>query len=155
MPWAQSCFGLARAFPGVNVILDHFGGPLGIGPYAGRREEIFEVWKQRMSELAECPNVNVKIGGLQMPLNGMRWHKRERPPGSAEIADAARPYTLHCIEKFGADRCMFESNFPVDKVSCSYRVLWNAFKRIAADFSETEKAALFHGTAARVYRLSD
>ena len=106
-----------------------------------------------MSELSECTNVNVKLGGLQMDVNGFAWHERDRPPGSEELAEATAPYYLHCIEEFGAERCMFESNFPVDNLSCSYHVLWNAFKRVAASRSEAEKAALFHDTAARVYRI--
>jgi predicted TIM-barrel fold metal-dependent hydrolase len=144
---------LARSFPDTPIILDHFGGPLGIGPYAGRRDEVFADWRSAMAELAGSPNVVVKIGGLQMPVNGFAWHEREEPPGSEELAEAIRPYTLTTIELFGPDRCMFESNFPVDKISCSYRVLWNAFKRVVADFSDDEKASLFHDTAARVYRL--
>ncbi len=146
---------LAHAFPDVTIVLDHFGGPLGVGPYAGKRDEVFDVWRRGMTELAACPNAVVKIGGLQMPLNGFGWHERERPPDSVELARAIRPYTLETIELFGPDRCMFESNFPVDKISCSYRVLWNAFKRVAADFSEREKQQLFHDTAARVYTLDE
>ena len=144
---------LARAFPGVSIILNHVGGPLGIGPYAGKRDEVFEVWKSAVSEVAQCPNVVVKLGGLAMPICGFRWHKRDAPPSSEELAEAWAPYYLFCIEKFGVRRCMFESNFPVDKVSCSYTVLWNAFKRIVKDFSPEEKADLFHDTAARAYRL--
>ena len=146
---------LARAFPDTTIILDHFGGPLGIGPYAGKRDEIFAQWKADIAELAACPNVHAKIGGLFMAVNGFDWHKRERPPSSEELAEAGRPYFLHTIESFGPERCMFESNFPVDKLSCSYQVLWNAFKRIAAGASDAEKAALFHDTAVRVYRLAD
>ena len=106
-----------------------------------------------VSELAGCPNVVAKLGGLAMPVNGFGWHKREAPPGSEELAAQQKPYVMHMIEQFGPERCMFESNFPVDKASVSYTVLWNAFKRLAAGFSEDEKAALFHDTAARVYRL--
>ena len=144
---------LARAQPGVTIVLDHFGGPLGIGPYAGQRQHIFDTWQSGISELARCPNVTVKLGGLAMPINGFGWHKRDAPPSSAELAQATAPYYRHCIDAFGPERCMFESNFPVDKVSCSYRVLWNSFKRIAADFSADDKAMLFHDTAAHVYRL--
>ena len=144
---------LARAFPDATIVLDHYGGPLGIGPYAGRRDEVFAAWRAAIDELASCENVVVKLGGIHMPINGFGWHQRERPPSSQELAEATRPYALHTIERFGVDRCMFESNFPVDKASCSYAVLWNAFKRIAAGFSEDEKSALFHDTAARVYRL--
>jgi predicted TIM-barrel fold metal-dependent hydrolase len=144
---------LAKAFPDTTIILDHFGGPLGIGPYAGRRAEVFAAWKASIRALADCPNVVVKLGGLVMPLNGFGFHKREQPIGSVELAEATRDWYLHTIECFGVERCMFESNFPVDKASVSYRVLWNSFKRIAAGFSAAERAALFHDTAVRVYRL--
>jgi L-fuconolactonase len=144
---------LARAFPDATIVLDHYGGPIGIGPYAGRRDEVFEQWRRAIDELAGCENVVVKLGGIHMPVNGFGWHEQERPPSSEDLADATRPYTLHTIERFGVSRCMFESNFPVDKASCSYAVLWNSFKRIAAGFSASEKAALFHDTAARVYRI--
>jgi predicted TIM-barrel fold metal-dependent hydrolase len=145
--------GLARAFPELTVVLDHAGGPLGIGPYAGRRDEIFTVWRRAMAVLAGCPNVVVKIGGLAMTMSGFGWHKRDAPPGSIELADSMRPYFTACLELFGAGRCMFESNFPVEQASCSYTVLWNAFKRLARDCSPTERAALFSSTATRVYRL--
>ena len=144
---------LAKAFPDTTIILDHFGGPLGIGPYTGRRAEVFAAWKASIRALADCPNVVVKLGGLVMPLNGFGFHKREQPIGSVELAEATRDWYLHTIECFGVARCMFESNFPVDKASVSYRVLWNSFKRIAAGFSAAERAALFHDTAVRVYRL--
>lgn len=144
---------LARAFPETTIIFDHFGGPLGIGPYAGKREPIFEQWKKDVSELASCPNVVAKIGGIVMAINGFGFHKADKPATSDAIVADTGPYHLHAIEQFGADRCMFESNFPVDKVSCSYAVLWNAFKKLAKDFSPSEKAALFHDTATRVYRL--
>lgn len=145
---------LAKAFPEQLIILDHVGGPLGIGPYKGRRDEIFEEWKTSISELALCPNIVIKLGGLSMAINGFEWHKREKPPGSVELADAISPYILHCIDAFGVNRCMFESNFPVDKVSCSYNVLWNAFKRIVTSHTANEKAALFHDTAVRTYSVA-
>ena len=145
---------LARAFPEQPIVLDHVGGPLAIGPYAGRREEQFPLWQRSIRDLATCPNVYVKLGGLGMKICGFDLHKRPRPPSSQELADLWRPYVQTCIEAFGADRCMFESNFPVDKVSCSYPVLWNAFKRLAAGASAQEKAALFRGTAMRFYRLA-
>lgn len=144
---------LARAFPATTIILDHFGGPLGIGPYEGKRAEIFRKWKDDIAELARCPNVVAKLGGINMPINGFDWHKRPKPPGSDELVEATRDYYLHSIDKFAPNRCMFESNFPVDRASCSYAVLWNAFKKIAQRFSKEEKAAMFHDTAKRVYRL--
>ena len=144
---------LATAYEDTTIVLDHVGGPLGIGPFRNQRAEVFSHWQRAIDELATCPNIVVKLGGLQMPINGFGWHRRDAPPSSAELAEATRPYYLHCIERFGPDRCMFESNFPVDKASCSYTTLWNLFKRIAEGFSPDEKAALFHDTASRVYRL--
>ncbi|MEM7216851.1 MAG: amidohydrolase family protein [Pseudomonadota bacterium] len=144
---------LARAFPNTTFILDHFGGPLGVGPYEGNRDEIFARWREDIAEMAALPNVTAKLGGLVMAVNGFGFNKREIPPTSDELVAATRPWYEHAIESFGAERCMFESNFPVDKVSTSYRVLWNSFKKIAAGCSAAEKAALFHDTAARVYRL--
>jgi predicted TIM-barrel fold metal-dependent hydrolase len=144
---------LARAFPDATIVLDHFGGPLGIGPYAGRAREVHAEWRVSISELATCPNVVAKLGGINMEMNGFGWHERPRPPSSQELMEATRQYYELTIEKFGVDRCMFESNFPVDAVSCSYTVLWNSFKRLTAGCSAAEKAKLFHDTAARVYRL--
>ncbi len=145
---------LARAFPDTTIILDHFGGPLGIGPYAGHADEVFESWRKSIDDLAACPNVVAKLGGINMPLNGFGWDKRDRPATSDELVAATRRYYEHTIERFGPSRCMFESNFPVDKASCSYAVLFNAFKKLAAGFPEDEKAAMFRTTAERVYRLS-
>ena len=144
---------LARAVPDTTMILDHFGTPLGVGAYAGRRQEIFAQWKEDMAAIAECPNVVAKLGGLAMPDNGFGWDKRDMPPTSDEFVEAQRPYYLHTIECFGPDRCMFESNFPVDKLSISYHVMWNGMKKIAAEFSTHEQHAMFYGTAARVYRV--
>jgi predicted TIM-barrel fold metal-dependent hydrolase len=145
---------LARAFPDTTIILDHFGGPLAIGPYEGKRAEIFPQWKKDVTELAQCPNVVVKLGGINMPVNGFGWHRNPAPPTSDQLVAATRDYYLHTIDQFGPARCMFESNFPVDRISCSYGVLWNAFKKIAAPLTADERADLFHRTAARVYRLN-
>ena len=144
---------LAQAFSDTIIVFDHFGGPLGIGPYADKQSEIYPQWKADVAELARCPNVVAKLGGLAMTINGWGWDKREIPASSDELVMAHRDYYLHTIDCFGPDRCMFESNFPMDKLSVSYNVLWNGFKKIAKEFSETEKAALFSGTAKRVYRL--
>ena len=144
---------LARAFPETPVVLNHVGGPIGIGPYAGRRDEVFAEWRTRIDELARCPNVHVKLGGLGMRLFGFDVHTHDLPPSSEELAAAWRPYIETCIAAFGPSRAMFESNFPVDKGSGSYHVFWNAFKRIAAGCSAAEKSALFSGTASRFYRL--
>jgi predicted TIM-barrel fold metal-dependent hydrolase len=144
---------LARAFPETQIMLDHVGGPLGIGPYAGRRDEVFAAWTAGIRDLATCPNVWVKLGGLGMAVCGFGFHKRPSLPSSEELADAWRPWIETCIEAFGVERAMFESNFPVDSVSCSYGVLWNALKRIAAGASAEEKAHLFRANAVRFYRL--
>lgn len=144
---------LARAVPDTQMILDHFGTPLGVGRFAGKQDEIFEQWKKDMKEIAACENVVAKLGGLAMPDNGFGWNTRETPPTSDEFVEAQRRYYLHTIDCFGPDRCMFESNFPVDKRSLSYHVLYNGLKKIVADFSESEKDAMFFGTAARVYRI--
>lgn len=146
---------MARAFPALTIILNHVGRPLGIGPYADRREELMPEWRAGIDAVAECPNVVMKVGGLGNPISGFDWHQRPFPPGSREIAASGAPYYLYSIEKFSPARCMFESNFPVDKQSCSYTVCWNAFKRLARDFSATEQADLFHNTAARAYRLPE
>ncbi|MDP6688797.1 MAG: amidohydrolase family protein [Alphaproteobacteria bacterium] len=146
---------LAQAFPDTTIILDHFGGPLGIGPYEGKLEENFAQWQSDISDLARCENVVAKLGGINMELNGFGWHERDRPPSSEELMLATKPYYEHTIEQFGAGRCMFESNFPVDMCSCSYNVLWNSFKRLTADYSADEKAKLFHDTATRIYRLDN
>jgi predicted TIM-barrel fold metal-dependent hydrolase len=144
---------LARAFPETPIVLDHVGGPLGIRGYAGRREEVFARWKASMAELATCPNVHVKLGGLGMRINGFGFEEAEDPPSSDTLAAAWKPWIETTIGLFGARRCMFESNFPVDKGSYGYGVFWNACKKLAAGASAEEKDALFRGTAARFYKL--
>jgi predicted TIM-barrel fold metal-dependent hydrolase len=144
---------LARAFPDTQIMLDHCGGPVGRGRYANRREETFTEWRASIQEIAKCPNVSVKLGGLAMCLLGYDFHLRSKPPSSEEAAAAWRPYIEVCIEAFGVERSMFESNFPPDKGQCSYQVIFNAFKRIAASYGEAEKTALFSKTAADFYRL--
>lgn len=144
---------LAQAFPGTTIILNHVGGIVGIGEYAGRRDEIFNAWKLGLAGVASNPNVVVKLGGLCMDYCGFNWQGNPLPPDSAALAAAQRPYFEAVIDLFGPDRCMFESNFPVDKISCSYGVLWNSFKRITEGYSANEKAQLYHDTAVRVYRL--
>ena len=144
---------LARALPDLQIVLDHLGGPLGIGPYAKQRDEVFAQWKRDVAELARCENVSVKLGGFVMDVNGFDWEARPKPPTSEELAAATRDYYLHAIDCFGPKRAMFESNFPVDRSATSYAVLWNSFKRIAEGFSAEEKGWLFRDAAARVYRL--
>jgi len=146
---------LARAFPQTAIVLNHCGGILGIGRYAGKRDEVFAQWSAHISDLATCPNVMVKVGGLGMRLPGFGFEDRERAPSSQDLAEAWRPWMEHCIATFGTDRCMFESNFPVDKGSFAYGNGWNAMKRLAAGASETEKADLFWRSATRFYRLPE
>jgi predicted TIM-barrel fold metal-dependent hydrolase len=144
---------LARAFPDTPIIFNHLGGPIGVGSYAGRRDEVFAAWKTAVADLAKCPNVFAKVGGIQMVVNGFGWEQRQRPPTSDELLDANAKWYRHTIEQFGPTRCMFESNFPVDRLSCSYTVLWNQFKKLTKGFSADERTAMFHDTAMRVYRL--
>jgi L-fuconolactonase len=143
----------ASACPEVPIVLDHIGGPVGIGPYAGRRDEVRQAWRDALPAVAACDNVVLKVGGIGMPLYGADWHRSPTPPSSAELVAAWGDDLRWCIELFGPDRCMFESNFPVDRRSCSYRALWNAFKQMTADLSPGERAALFHDTATSFYRL--
>lgn len=144
---------LARAVPGTTIILNHIGAPLGVGSYAGRREEIHAWWRDRISELAQCPNVVVKLGGVGMTPYGSGWAERGRVATSDEIVEAWGPAMRHIIKQFGPTRCMFESNFPVDKVSFSYRTMWNAYKKMTSDMSPTDRDQLFALTAERVYRI--
>jgi L-fuconolactonase len=144
---------LADAFPKTQILLNHVGGPLGIGPYAGKRDEVFKQWAAGVKDVAKRPNVYVKLGGLGMAICGFDFHKRDALPGSEELAAAWKPYLETCIEAFGPKRGMFESNFPVDKVSCSYATLWNAFKRVSKGASAEEKKWLYRDTARTFYRL--
>jgi predicted TIM-barrel fold metal-dependent hydrolase len=144
---------LAKANPKVTVIVDHFGGPVGVGPHAADMSEMFKQWRAGIALVASLPNTVIKMGGAGMPVFGIRFDQAPTPPASEQLAIAWRAYFETCVELFGADRCMFESNFPVDKGMFSYHVLWNGFKRLAKDCSAAEKTALFSGTAERVYRL--
>jgi L-fuconolactonase len=144
---------LARAHPNASIVLIHSGSPVGHGSYAGSEAENHAHWLASMRELATCPNVSVKMGGLLMCLGNFDFTAAERPPTSEHLAGLWRPYIEPCIELFGAERCMASSNFPVDKAGCTYGVLWNAFKRITSGCSSDEKALIFSGTASRVYQL--
>ncbi len=143
----------AKAVPDLTIILNHIGGLLRDGPYANRDEEVMAAWRKGIAAAAECPNVVIKLGGIGMPRTGFDWHLREQPIGSEELAGSMAPLMNYCIEQFGPNRCMFESNFPVDKVSYSYNVMYNAFKRVTKDHSASERSAMFHDTAARVYSI--
>lgn len=144
---------LAKAAPGATIVIDHVGGVLGIGGFTGKREEMFDCWRADMAALAALPNVRVKLGGLAMHTVGFGFETADAPPNSEALAEAWAPYIDACIDLFGAERAMFESNFPVDKGMVSYGVCWNAFKRLAAKRSAAERNALFEGTAAATYRL--
>ncbi len=144
---------LARGCPDTSIILDHIGGPLGAGPYKGKADEVFAEWNASMTRIAKLPNVSVKLGGLAMRVGGFDFHLNDAPPTSEVLAKAWEPYFISVIEKFGVERCMFESNFPVDKGMVSYRSLWNAYKRMTGSFSASEKQQLFFATAARIYDL--
>src|SRR6266516_4766787 len=144
----------AKAVPDLTIILNHLGGLTRIGPYANRDDEVFGTWRSGIAAVAQCPNVYLKLGGIGMPRLGFDWYTRSKPIGSEELAQAMAPLMMYCIEQFGPDRCMFESNFPPDKVSFSHHVLFNAFKRFSQGYSTAERAALFHDTAVRAYRIS-
>ena len=143
----------AKAIPELTIILNHIGGLMRVGPYANRDDEVLATWRSGISAVAACPNVNMKLGGMGMPWLGFDWHARNTPAGSEEVAEGMSPFMTYCIEQFGPERCMFESNFPPDKVSFSYNVMYNAFKRLSRGYSAAERAAMFHDTAARVYRI--
>jgi len=144
---------LARAVPELTIVLNHIGGLVRVGPYANRDDEVLADWRRGIAAVAACPNVVLKLGGVGQKRFGFDWLTRAKPIGSEELAQTLAPLMHYCIEKFGPQRCMFESNFPVDKVSYAYGVVFNAFKRLSKDYSASERMALFHDTAARVYRI--
>ena len=143
----------AKALPDLTIISNHIGGLMRVGPYANRDDEVLATWRSGITAVAACPNVVMKLGGVGGPRYGFDWHTRETPIGSEELAESLAPFMNYCIEQFGPNRCMFESNFPPDKVSYSYNVMYNAFKRLSKGYSATERAALFHNTAVRVYGI--
>ena len=145
----------ARALPELTIVLNHIGGLVRVGPYANRDDEVLPQWRKGVEEMAKCPNIVMKLGGVGQTRFAYGWDEREKPIGSEELAGQLGPLMEHCIQQFGPDRCMFESNYPVDKISYSYNVLWNAFKRLSQGYSATERAAMFHDTAARVYNIID
>src|SRR5215475_485908 len=143
----------AKAVPDLTIILNHIGGLMRVGPYANRDDEVLGTWRSGIAAVAACPNVTIKLGGLGMPRTGFDWHTRSKPISSEELAASMAPWLTYCIEQFGPNRCMFESNFPVDKVSFSYNVMYNAFKRFSKGYAAAERAAMFHDTEAPVYRI--
>ena len=144
---------LAKKFTDTTIIFNHFGGPLGIGSFKNKHEEVYEFWKQNIKELSKCKNVFAKLGGIAMKINGYEWHKNSLPPSSDELLNKTKNYYETSLEYFGAERCMFESNFPVDKLSCSYVNLWNSFKKLTKNYSKNDRALLFHDTASKIYKL--
>jgi len=153
-PQLPEMVAFARAVPELTIIVNHLGGLNRTGRFAGKDEEVMPAWRAGMAELAKCPNVLLKLGGHGMPRFGFDWHLRDKPVGSEELAEQIAPLMSCCIEQFGPDRCMFESNFPVDKVSFSHPVLYNAFKRFSKSYSAVERAALFNDTAVKAYRVA-
>ena len=138
----------ARAVPDLSIILNHIGGLMRVGPYGNNDDEVLATWRSGIAAVAECPErESVKLGGVGMPRTGFDWHERDVPIGSEELAESMAPFMNYCIEQFGPDRGMFESNFPVDKVAYSYNVMYNAFKRLSKDYTDSERAAMFHDTA--------
>ncbi len=153
-PQLQDLADFANALPNLTIVLNHIGGLLREGPYANRDDEVLPAWRQGLATVAQCPNVIMKLGGVGQLRFGFDWHTRERPIGSEELAESLAPLMNYCIEQFGPERCMFESNFPVDKVSYSYIVAYNAFKRLSKNYSATERAAILHDNAVRIYNIN-
>jgi L-fuconolactonase len=145
---------LARAVPEGTVVINHAGTPLGVGPWEGKADEVFEIWCEGMTAAAGCPNVVVKLGGLLMHTTGLAPHGLEGPMTPEQVAAALRRYVRAAIDIFTPSRCMFESNFPIDGMFVSYGDLWSGFDLITADFTRPERESLFAGTAARTYRLA-
>ena len=143
----------ANAVPDLTIVLNHIGGLYRVGPYGNRDDEVIPKWREGIAAVAQCPNIVVKLGGVGQPRYGFDWYARDLPIGSEELAEHLAPLMNYCIEQFGPNRCMFESNFPPDKVSYSHNTLFNAFKRLSQGYSESEQAGLFHDTATRVYRI--
>jgi predicted TIM-barrel fold metal-dependent hydrolase len=144
----------ADALPNAPLVLDHVGGPVRVGPYKDRTDTVYDQWLNGIKAVAQRQNVVVKVGGLGMHLLGFGFESRQRAPSSEDLAAAWRPFVEPCIDLFGPDRVMFESNFPVDSLSGSYPVVWNACKRLVSGCSAPEKAAMFHENAARIYSLN-
>jgi predicted TIM-barrel fold metal-dependent hydrolase len=153
-PQLGDLLALARAFPDVPIVVNHLGGPIGIRAYADRSEDVYDHWKSSIDALSGCQNVWMKLGGLNMPLSGIRWSQNREALTAEEINEKTRRYYLYAIDKFSPARCMFESNFPVDKHSCTYKSLWQAFDLMTQGFSSAESAAMFGATATRFYRLN-
>ena len=144
---------IARTLPELSIILNHIGGPIHLGEYEGKQALTHREWRTAMMRLSRLPNIKVKLGGLGMEVNGAKFHLNQDPPNSSELANIWKPWIYETINMFGIDKCMFESNFPVDKGSCSYGSLWNAFKIISEKMSDNEKNKLFYENAAKIYKI--
>ena len=155
-PQVKELVDLAASVPETPIVLDHLGGPLGIGPYAGIRDEVRATLRPALEALAQHEQVVVKVGGIGMSIYGVGLNRLPEAPTSEQVAELWSEDIRHCVDTFGPERCMFESNFPVDRQGCSYTVLFNAFQRVAeeAGWSNVERAELFSGTARRFYRLN-
>ena len=147
-------YDLAKSFPKTIIILNHFGGPIGIGPFKNKNKEVFDDWRISIKKLAQLKNIYIKLGGLAMDINGFEWHKKKNAPSSIEYVKKTYKYYETAIETFGINRCMFESNFPVDKKSISYVNLWNSFKIMTRGYSINEKNKLFYKNACKIYKLN-
>jgi predicted TIM-barrel fold metal-dependent hydrolase len=152
-PQLPDVVSLARAFPEAKIALNHLGKPGALGRFAGKREEVFRDWRRNLEEVADCPNVVVKIGGLGIRTWGWKFHEQETPPSSDELAQVWGPYVDTVIQTIGPRRCMMESNCPPDLFSAPYVVIWNAYKKIAAGYTPEEKLQIFKGTANEFYSL--
>lgn len=150
----EELLAFAKQLPDLKIVVNHMGGIVGVGRFAGQRNKVFRDWSKKMTDLAECGNVYVKLGGINMVRYGFGWHELAAPPGSDLLADVTGEYYRHVIDRFGPERCMFESNFPMDKISCSYGVLWNAFKKITSPLPAASRMQLFCGTAESLYDIS-
>lgn len=145
---------LAHAHPDASIVVIHTGSPVGHSSYAGKEAETHATWLAGMRELAKCPNVTVKMGGLLMCLGNFDFTTAKAPPTSEQLAGLWRPYIEPCLELFGAERCMVSSNFPVERAGMTYGTIWNMFKRITAGCSAHEKRLIYGGTAKRVYNIA-
>ena len=152
-PQISDVTALARAHPDCSIVVNHSGSPVGHSSYAGKAEEVHGSWMAGMRELAACPNVSIKMGGLLMCLGNFDYTLESRPPTSGELASLWRPYIEPCLELFGASRCMVSSNFPVEKAGVPYGTVWNMFKRLAEGCTADEKRLIFSETARRIYGL--
>ena len=144
----------AKSVPNLTIVLNHIGGLYRIGPYANKDNEVLPHWREGIRKVSECDNIVLKLGGIGQPRYGFLWHTYNKPISSETLSDELAPLINYCIDQFTPARCMFESNFPPDKVSYSYNILFNAFKLLSKQYSDKERADLFHDTATRIYKIA-